>query len=147
MTFNGRRLTVLLIPAVILVGLCAVSPFGRLFLQPIRPNFDSRYSAPGARPVPFDQARWQSGPGRNRVAMAHYLIEEGALFGKTSVELLEMLGKPDFDEPGQERMRWLLGFYAKGLFDESLWLDVDVETEGKVRRAAFATDWHDPRER
>jgi hypothetical protein len=57
-----------------------------------------------------------------------------------------MLGEPDVDKPGDEGMRWLLGFHAKGLFDESLWLELTIGENGTAHGAGVGVDWNDPRD-
>ncbi len=79
--------------------------------------------------------------------MANYLANEKMLDGKTRSELVEMLGEPDFERPGDEGTRWLLGFYAKGLFDESLWLELTIGENGRARGAIVGVSWEDPRTR
>lgn len=77
--------------------------------------------------------------------MAHHLAETKLLDGKTRSELVELLGEPDRERPGDEGTRWLLGFYAKGLFDETLWLALTIGEDGKAHGAIVFADWYDPR--
>ena len=44
-------------------------------------------------------------------------------------------------------MRWLLGFYAKGLFDETLWLELTIGEKGTASGAGVSMNWDDPRKR
>lgn len=132
--------------AVLLVGLCVLCPAtNSLLLRPILANFDSRYASSHVDPVPFDRDLWLAGKARHRVGMAHHLTNNNLLVGKTRSELVEVLGEPDIDRPGDEGMRWLLGFHAKGLFDETLWLGVTLGNDGKVKGSLVWMDWYDPR--
>jgi hypothetical protein len=137
---------ILVVVTVILVGLCALCPISNtLLLRPILANFDSRYVSSQVEPMPFDRDLWQVGKARHRVGMAHYLADKKLLDGKTRSELVEMLGEPDIDQPGDEGMRWLLGFYAKGLFDETLWLELTLGEKGTASGAGVSMNWDDPR--
>src|SRR5262245_12700151 len=119
-TPRNLRMPLLVLAAVMgsLVGLCAISPLGNtLIVRPILANFDSRYvSSVEYEPLPFDPDSWRAGKARHRVGMARYLADTKLLDGKTRAEVVAMLGEPDIDRPGDEGMRWLVGFYAKGLF-------------------------------
>jgi len=97
--------------------------------------------------MPFDGEKWKAGKARHRVAMAHYLVDEKLLEGKTRAELFDMLGHPDVDKPGSDGTRWLLGYYAKGLFDESIWLELTIKDDGTASSAGVGMSWEDPRER
>ena len=77
--------------------------------------------------------------------MAHFLADKKLLYGKTRAEMVEMLGEPDIDKPGPDGTRWLLGYYAKGLFDETLWLELNIDEQGKVSDGGVGVDWNDPR--
>ncbi|MDY3552723.1 hypothetical protein R5W24_001811 [Gemmata sp. JC717] len=79
--------------------------------------------------------------------MARYLADKKLLDGKSRAELVEMLGEPDVDRPGDEGVRWLLGFYAKGLFDEALWLELTLGEKGTASGAIVSVNWDDPRRR
>jgi hypothetical protein len=131
-----------------LVGLCALCPLSNtLLLRPILSNFDSRYVSGQVEPMPFDRDLWRGGKARHRVGMARYLAEKKLLDGKTRSELVEMLGEPDVDQPGNEGVRWLLGFHAKGLFDETLWLELTIGEKGTASGAIVSMNWDDPRKR
>ena len=77
--------------------------------------------------------------------MARYMAEGKLLDGKNRTELVEMLGEPNIDKPGDEGMRWLLGYHAKGMFDESIWLELTIGNDGKARGAGVGSSWYDPR--
>jgi hypothetical protein len=131
-----------------LLGLCALCPItNTLILRPILARFDSRYISGRGKPIPFDRDLWSAGKARQRVAMAQYLADNKLLDGKTRSELVEMLGEPDIYRPGDEGMRWLLGYYAKGLFDETLWLALSIDEKGRASGAIVMRDWCDPRSR
>lgn len=55
-----------------------------------------------------------------------------------------MLGPSVINQPGDEGVRWLLGFSAKGLFDEVLWLQLTLD-DGRAHGAGVGVDWNDPR--
>lgn len=130
------------------VGPCALCPVSNtLLLRPLLARFDSRYVPTHVEPMPFDPDQWRAGTARQRVGMARDLSARKVLVGKTRAELVEMLGEPDVDRPGADGTRWLLGFYAKGLFDETLWLEVSIGKDGIVSSAGVGTSWADPRER
>jgi len=97
--------------------------------------------------VPFDRDLWRTGKARHRVRMALYLVEWKLLEGKSRSELVEMLGESNADEPGLEGTRWLLGYHAKGLFDETLWLELTINEHGTASGAIVGEDWCDPRRR
>jgi hypothetical protein len=144
-----RKTTLVLVAsAVTFVGLCALCPISNtLLLRPIVSNFDSRYVSGHVGPIPFDRDSWRAGKARHRVGMAHYLADNKLLEGKTRAELVEMLGEPDGDQPGDEGVRWLLGFHAKGLFDETLWLELTIGAKGTASGAIVSENWDDPRRR
>ena len=145
---SRMRVSVLVALIVVLVGMRAICPVSNtLFLRPLLKNFDSRYVSANVEPMPFDRDLWRTGKGHHRVGMAHHLTDRKLLHGKTRDELVELLGEPDVERSGQEEMRWLLGFYAKGLFDETLWLRATVGEDGKVCDAGVGVDWDDPRRR
>jgi len=75
--------------------------------------------------------------------MAQDLASKKLLNGMTRAELVEMLGEPDVERPEQEEAQWLLGFHAKGLFDETVWLRVTIGDNGKARDAGVGVDWDD----
>jgi hypothetical protein len=79
--------------------------------------------------------------------MARDLVARKVLEGKNRAELVELLGEPDEERPGDEGTRWLLGFHAKGLFDESLWLELSIRADGTATGAVVGRDWSDPRRR
>ncbi|MBY0458643.1 MAG: hypothetical protein K2V38_14990 [Gemmataceae bacterium] len=133
---------------VVFVGLCALCPLSNtLVLRPILAVFDPRYSPGRVEPMPFDRDLWRAGKARHRVGMARYLADHNLLDGKTRSELVDMLGEPDIDQPGDEGVRWLLGFYAKGLFDETLWLELTLGESGTASGAIVSANWDDPRSR
>ena len=143
-----RKAFIILIgPTVALIGLCVLCPVSNtLFVRPILANFDSRYVSSGpVAAIPFNHDLWRAGKARHRVGMARFLIERKLLEGKTRAELVEMLGEPDMDKPGDEGVRWLLGFYAKGLFDETGWLALSINDDDKASGSCVWWDWHDPR--
>lgn len=143
-----RKVVPLVVLALTFMGLCALCPISNgLLLRPILANFDSRYTSGLNEPVPFDRELWRTGKARHRVGMAHYLADKKLLDGKTRAELVEMLGEPDSDRPGDEGMRWLLGFCAKGLFDETLWLELTIGEKGTASGAGVGVSWDDPRRR
>jgi len=144
-----RKVTLtLLVLTATSAGLCALCPISNcLILRPILANFDSRYVSGHVTPMPFDQDLWRAGKACHRVAMAHGLADKKLLDGKTRAELVEMLGEPDIEQPGPEGTRWLLGYYTKGLFDESLWLEVTIGENRTASGAIVAMDWYDPRRR
>ncbi|MDY3563333.1 hypothetical protein R5W23_004834 [Gemmata sp. JC673] len=130
------------------VGLCALCPISNgLLLRPLLAAFDSRYVPGQIEPMPFDRDLWRAGNGRHRVGMARYLSDKKLLDGKSRAELVEMLGEPDVDQPRDEGVRWLLGFYAKGLFDETLWLELTLGEKGTASGAIVSVSWDDPRRR
>ena len=130
-----------------LVSLCALCPLSNsLLLRPLLAQVDPRYISSGVAPAPFDPKGWRNGSGNQKTAMAKWIENTKALEGKTRAELVEMLGEPDIDKPGDEGVRWLLGFYAKGLFDESKWLVVTIKEDGTATGAGVWTDWLDPRQ-
>lgn len=138
----------LIAAALTLGALFAACPLSRqLILRPMFAVFDSSYVPANVKPVPFDRDLWLAGKARHRVGMAQYLADKNLLDGKTKVELIEMLGEPDIVQPGDEGTRWLLGYYAKGLFDESLRLELTVGEDGTARGAIVSVSWYDPRER
>ena len=124
-----------------------VSPCGRLIVRPILAIFDSRYVSGEVAPIPFDRDLWFEGKARHRVGMAHHMANEGLLDGKTREQLVEMLGVPDAELPGDEGTRWILGYVAKGMFDESLWLELTIGEDGTASGAIVNQNWDDPRER
>ncbi len=129
-----------------LVTCCALCPVSNtLVLRPLLSIFDSRYCSPGITPMPFDRELWQTGHARHRVGMAHFLVEAKLLEGKSRGEVVEMLGQPDVDKPGDEGVRWLLGYYAKGLFDETMWLELTIKDDGTATGAVVNVNWDDPR--
>jgi hypothetical protein len=131
-----------------LAGLCALCPISNVpLLRPLIANFDSRYVSDQVEPMPFDRDLWRAGKARHRVAMADYLADKKQLEGKTREELVAMLGEPDVDKPGPEGTRWLLGYYAKGMFDETLWLELTIGENGNASGAGIRVDWYDPRRR
>jgi len=137
-----------LVACISMVVICAACPFSnKMILRPLLAQVDPRYISSGVDPAPFDPKGWRSGSGNQKMAMAKWLDETKALEGKTRAEVVEMLGEPDIDEPGDEGVRWLLGFYAKGLFDESKWLVLTIMEDGKASGVGVWTDWYDPRER
>lgn len=132
--------------AVIFAALCIISPLSyALIVRPLLANFDSRYHSGHVAPMPFDRNMWLAGKARHRVGMAQYLAEKMLLEGKSRAELVEMLGEPDIDKSGPEGMRWLLGYSAKGLFDETMWLEMTIYEDGKASGAIIGIDWYDPR--
>jgi hypothetical protein len=121
---------------VVLAGLCAPCPISNtLLLRPLLAHFDPRYVSGRIAPVPFDRDRWPTGRAQHRAGMAQHLIESGVLVGKTRAQLVEMLGEPD-GRPGRDGSRWLLGYSAKGLFDETLWLEVTFGEDGTASRGS-----------
>ena len=111
----------LIVTTLTLFGLCAICPLGRaLVLRPLVAVFDSRYVPAHVEREPFDRDSWLAGKARHRVGMAKFLVDTNALNGASRGALLDMLGDPDVDQLGGDRTRWLLGYHAKGLFDESL---------------------------
>lgn len=149
MTRKLRKATmVFVVLAAAFVGLCALCPISNtLLLRPLLANFDPRYVSGQVEPIPFDRDLWRAGKARHRVGMAHYLADNKLLDGKTRFELVEMLGEPDVDQPGDEGVRWLLGFYAKGLFDETLWLELTLGEKQTASGALVSMNWDDPRSR
>jgi hypothetical protein len=149
MSWKSRKVTpTLAVLAFASASLCALCPISNgLILRPILANFDSRYVSGAVTPMPFDQGQWRSRKARHRVAMALTLADEKRLDGKTRAELVEMLGEPDIERTGDEGIRWLLGYYAKGLFDETLWLELTIGENGTASGAVVANDWYDPRQR
>jgi hypothetical protein len=118
---------ILAIMVVTLVGLCVICPLSNtLIVRPILANFDSRYISDHVVPMPFDRELWLAGKAQHRAGMGLFLADKKLLDGKTRAELVEMLGEPNIDKPGVEGMRWLLGYYAKGLFDETMWLELTI---------------------
>ncbi|MBL8792857.1 MAG: hypothetical protein JNM56_03035 [Planctomycetia bacterium] len=89
--------------------------------------------------MPFEKVLWQAGNARQRLAMAQYLADQKLLDGKTRSELVEMLGEPDVDRPGDEGVRWRLGFRAKFLFDETVWLGQTMGENGAASDATVLT--------
>ena len=146
---KSRKVTLaLIVSTATLAGLCALCPISNsLILRPILASFDSRYVSGHVAPMPFDRDLWRAGKACHRVAMAHDLADKNLLDGKTRAELVETLGEPNIERPGPEGTRWLLGYYAKGLFDESLWLEVTIGENGTASGAIVARDWYDPRQR
>jgi hypothetical protein len=138
----ARKLGWLLV-AVGLCGLFALCPLSK----PFAPVFDSRYVPANNDPIPFDRDRWLAGKARHRVGMAHDLVNRTALDGMSRAAVVAMLGEPDVEQPGDEGMRWLLGYHAKGMFDESLWLAVTVFQDGTVYGGIVSVSWEDPRRR
>lgn len=148
MSRKARKAFLVLIgPTVACVGLCVICPVSNtLFVRPILANFDSRYVSSGQEtPIPFNRDLWMAGKACHRMGMAKFLIEKKLLEGKTRTELVEMLGEPDIDKPGDEGLRWLLGFYAKGLFDETVWLVLSIDKDDKATGSGIWWDWYDPR--
>ncbi len=143
-----RRVGVALAAVSMAIGIvCGACPFSRqLVIRPALAHFDSRYMTESVDPMPLDRDLWQRDKACHRVAMAHELVENKRLDGKTHAELVEMLGRPDIENPGDEGMRWLLGYYAKGLFDESIWLGITIK-DGSASGAIIFTNWDDPRDR
>jgi hypothetical protein len=133
---------------IVSASLCAGCPISdSLVMRPFLAHFDSRYvGSRDATPLPFDPDLWRKGKARHRLGMAKHLVYSKILDGKTRSELVEMLGEPDIDKPGDEGMRWLLGYYAKGLFDESLWLELTMGEKGTAYGAAVGVSWYDPRQ-
>ena len=135
-----------LVACVLLLSLCAACPLcNTLVLRPLLAQVHPRYVTPGVGQAPFDPEGWRTGSGNRRLAMARWLEKSGALEGRTRAEVVAMLGEPDLDEPGDEGVRWLLGFHAKGLFDESKWLVLTIGEDGKATGVGVWTDWYDPR--
>jgi hypothetical protein len=123
-------------------GVCAICPISNgLLLRPFLANFDSRYISGDVTPFPFDRKLWLDGKGNHRLAMAHDLIDNNRLVGKTRAELVDMLGEPRDDHSRPDCIRWLLGYRAKGLFDESLWLQVTIREDGTASDAIIGKDW------
>jgi hypothetical protein len=106
---------------------------------------DSRYvgESPDTR-MPFDRRLWMAGKPRHREAMAHELVARRTLEGMSRAAVVEMLGEPDVEKPGDEGVRWFLGYIPKFLFDETLWLELTITEEGVVRGPTFGVDWYDP---
>jgi hypothetical protein len=129
------------------LGLCALCPLSNtVLLRPILAIFDSRYVR-SAEPMPFDPDLWRAGKARHRLGMAHVLVEKKLLDGKTRAELVEMLGEPDIDELKDEGMKWFIGFYPKGLFDETLWLELTIGEKGTAHGAGIGVHWTDLRDK
>ncbi len=130
------------VASVLIISLCAASPLSNtLLLRPLLAQVDPRYVTPGVDPAPFDPKGWRSGSGNQRLAMATWLEQSNALEGKTRAGVVEMLGEPDISKPGDEGVRWLLGFHAKGLFDESKWLVLTVTEDDRATGVGVWTDW------
>jgi len=145
--FPRTTITLLMLSLAVLTC-CAICPLSNtLVLRPFLSNFDSRYCSPGIAPESFDRDLWRKGNARHRVGMAHYLVEQKLLEGKSRGEVVEMLGEPDVDKPGDEGVRWLLGYYAKGLFDETMWLEITIKDDGTATGAIVSVNWDDPRNR
>jgi hypothetical protein len=129
--------------SLLLAGLFVACPFSRqLIVRPFVAQFDSSYVPADVEPMPFDRDLWLAGKARHRVGMAKDLLKNKVLIGMTRAALIEMLGEPD-DADG--RPRWLLGYEAKGLFDESVWLDVTISPEGTASEPVIYASWEDPR--
>lgn len=126
-------------------GLCVTNPVGWNLLRQVNAVFSSSYVPADADPKPFQQDQWLAGKARHRAGMAKYLVDRKVLVGMTRGALVEMLGEPDLDQPGDEGLRWLLGYHAKGLFDESVWLEVTISDQGIVSSTIIGVDWYDPR--
>lgn len=153
MAMATRRLRnvtlVLLGTSVALVGLCAACPLSNsLILRPLLARFDSRYM-PGSTsevgPMPFDRELWHRGRALDRVGMAEQFVRDNSLNGKARGELIDMFGEPDFDQPGDEGLRWRVGFVAKGMFDETVWLAVTILDDGTATGACLCQDWNQPK--
>ena len=141
-----RRAGVALAAVSMAIGMvCGACPFSRqLVLRPVLAHFDSRYLTESVDPMPFGRELWYRGKACHRVAMAHELVDNKRLEGKIHAELVDRLGPPDIDNPGDEGTRWLLGYYAKGLFDESIWLGVTMRDRSAFLAIIF-TNWDDLR--
>lgn len=129
--------------ALFVLNLC---PFSNTFLvRPFLAQFDSRYITRTTHPSRlFDREKWKTANADTRVCMANDLSETKKLDGLTLDELTDLLGPPDINQPGEEGLRWFIGFTAKGLFDEVLWLELTLD-EGKAHGAGVRVDWNDPR--
>lgn len=138
----ARGALVGLVMSVLLVTVCAACPLSNtLLLRPLLAQVDPRYVTPGVDPLPFEAKGWRSGSGNQRLAMAKWLDQTAALEGKTRAEVVELLGEPDLDGSGDERVRWRLGYLAKGLFDESKWLVLTIGEDGRATGVGVWTDW------
>jgi hypothetical protein len=122
---------------IFLVCLGMYMPGIRAILAPLNPWVISG----GYAKREFDHDLWILGQGQRRFNMAHWLVENKILEGKSRTELIEMLGAPDVDQPGDEGVRWLLGYKPKGLFDESLWLELTIGPDSRVRCAVVGVHW------
>jgi hypothetical protein len=145
MSRRHKIVHLLLFGAVVLLLLISCPFSNTILIRPILAQFDSRYvtrSSHGSHP--FDRARWKTADADTRVGMAQHLAETKSLDGLTLDELTDLLGPPDINQPGDEGVRWLLGFSAKGLFDEVLWLQLTLD-DGRARGAGVGVDWNDPR--
>jgi hypothetical protein len=141
-TGQSNRITLIIVGlALVSLGPCFCLPLNGLPFRLILANLDPRYVSDEVESIPFDRDSWRAGRVRHRVGMAKYLADKKLLDGKTRSELVEMLGEPDVDQPGDEGMRWRLGFYAKGLFDETLWLELTNGAEGTASGAIIGTSW------
>jgi hypothetical protein len=119
------------ISGLILVGLVVAYCYGR----------ECRYVPDSPEPLPFDRSLWLAGKARHRAGMAYYLADRKALDGLTRAELVEMLGEPDEEKRGDEGTRWFLGRISKGLFDETLWLELTMKGDGTAFGAVVGVSW------
>jgi hypothetical protein len=145
MSRRYKIIHLLLFGAVVLIALISCPFSNTLLIRPILAQFDSRYvtRSPHASQH-FDRARWKRADADTRVCMAKHLVETKSLDGLKLDELTDLLGPPDINQPGDEGVRWFLGFYAKGLFDEVLWLELTLD-DGRAHGAIVGVDWNDPR--
>lgn len=141
-TCNSKKTNLLIVGLLLLVsGVCFCPLINALPFRLILANVDPRYTSGQIDSIPFNRDLWMSRIARYRVGMARYLVHNKQLDGKTRFELIAMLGKPDVDEPGDEGMRWHLGYEMRGLFDETVWLELTIGEKGTASGAIVSARW------